>query len=139
MTADCLPILLWTADASQVAGVHAGWRGLANGVIKKCVALLGGSVRAFIGPGIGPCHYEVDDTVKAQFEAQEPFTESRVGHYWFDLSMEAERQLNEAGVSEVAKMSVCTACDDRFYSHRAEGETGRFASLIWLSPSSSRE
>ena len=134
MTADCLPIMLWRDDASEVAAVHAGWRGLQNGIIGRCVDQMGrGSLSAFIGPGISACHYEVDEHVRQHFSNSAAFKPGRDGHYQFDMAEEAERQLAEVGVKTVLNMGVCTACDDRFYSYRQEGETGRMATLIWKS------
>ena len=130
LTADCLPIVLWSEN--EIAVVHAGWRGLANGIIGNALAKFGGSVSAWIGAGIGPCHYEVDDAVAAHFESNSAFDPSRPGHYWFDLPKEAKSQLVSHGVQEVAESGICTGCDGRFYSHRVEGPTGRFATVAWL-------
>lgn len=132
MTADCLPIVLWDAAGRKLCALHAGWRGLADGIIKKGVTEFDSQVSAFVGPGIGPCHYEVDDYVRQRFDHSAAFSETRPGHYQFDLAMEAKRQLVQAGVSHVDTMKVCTACDERFYSYRRDGETGRFATVTWL-------
>jgi YfiH family protein len=132
MTADCLPIILWDQSGTVICALHAGWRGLANGIIKRGAELVGSGFSAFIGPGIGACHYEVDDAVRQQFESKQAFSKTRPGHYRFDLVEEAKRQLIVHGGKEVDSMDVCTACDERFYSYRRDGETGRFATLDWL-------
>ncbi|MFT7091234.1 MAG: YfiH family protein, partial [Candidatus Azotimanducaceae bacterium] len=80
LTADCLPIVMWDKDCRQVAALHAGWRGLANGIIEQGVRHFAGkSVFAWIGPGIGPCHYEVDSAVRENFSSHEAFEKSRSG------------------------------------------------------------
>ena len=130
LTADCLPVVLWSK--SELAVVHAGWRGLANGILANAVAKFQHSVSAWIGPGIGPCHYEVDEPVAGAFSNDDAFIATRPGHYQFDLAVEARRQLRLLGVRSVQGAEICTACDPRFYSHRHEGPTGRFATLAWL-------
>ena len=132
MTADCLPIVLWDHSETLVCALHAGWRGLANGIIANGAKLFRGKFSAFVGPGIGPCHYEVDQQVREHFGSGAAFTASRPGHYQFNLALEAREQLLAAGADKVEVMSVCTACDDRFYSYRRDGQTGRFATLVWL-------
>ncbi|MFT5014202.1 MAG: YfiH family protein [Patiriisocius sp.] len=132
LTADCLPIVLWDEGGRQIAALHAGWRGLASSVIERTIRhFTGRKVSAFIGPGVGPCHYEVDELVRKHFLAEDAFIANRPGHYQFDLVKEARRQLNLLGVKDVRSMDVCTACDSRFYSFRRDGETGRFATLVW--------
>lgn len=133
LTADCLPIVIWDESHHRVAALHAGWRGLANGIIERVMTHFEGkSVYVWIGPGIGPCHYEVDAAVRESFTSSEAFKNSRPGHYRFDLAAEARRQFRQLGVSHIKDMQVCTACDERFYSYRRDGETGRFATLAWL-------
>lgn len=137
LTADCLPIVLWDEGGRQVAALHAGWRGLANGVIEHTVKRFSEKrfsdrkVFGFIGPGIGPCHYEVDELVRKHFSSEDAFVATQPGHYQFDLVEEARRQLYLLGVKDVQSMNICTACDSRFYSFRRDGETGRFATLVW--------
>jgi len=134
LTADCLPIVLWDDEGHQIAALHAGWRGLAGGVIEHTLRHFAGrNVSAFIGPGVGPCHYEVDALVRNHFRSADAFIANRPGHYRFDLVGEAKRQLYLLGVKNVRSMGVCTACDSRFYSYRRDGETGRFATLVWRS------
>jgi YfiH family protein len=123
LTADCLPVAL--AGPGAVGMVHAGWRGLASGVLEAGVAVTGALVAA-IGPGIGPCCYEVGDDVRAVFR-----TSART----LDLKAIARERLRAAGVAEVQDCGLCTACDvERFFSHRRDrGVTGRQAGLVWRS------
>ena len=133
LTADCLPILLSSYDGSRIAAVHAGWRGLLAGVIEAAVAgFQGAPVCAWIGPGIGPCHFEVGPEFKALFP--EPgLLLGRPGQQdCLDLPQAAHRCLHRAGVMQVVQSVRCTVCEvDTFYSYRKEGVTGRFASLLW--------
>ncbi|MGE3772067.1 MAG: peptidoglycan editing factor PgeF [Gammaproteobacteria bacterium] len=140
LTADCLPILLCDRDARCVAAVHAGWRGLHDGVIAAAIDGLGvpaGRLCAWIGPGIGVDAYVVGEDLRERFVAREPALaacfERRGGDWHADLSAIARRQLDAAGVGAVAASGLCTFTDPRFYSYRRDGLTGRFASLIWLS------
>ena len=123
LVADCLPVAL--AGADGVGVVHAGWRGLAAGVLEAGVEATG-AVAAAIGPGIGPCCYEVGDDVRAVFGAQ-----GRT----LDLKAVARARLEAAGVQEIHDCGLCTACDpERFFSHRRDrGITGRQAGLAWRS------
>ncbi|MGZ8632290.1 MAG: polyphenol oxidase family protein [Solirubrobacteraceae bacterium] len=125
LTADCLPVALAGPGAAGV--VHAGWRGLAGGVLEAGVAALGsGPVAAAIGPGIGPCCYEIGDEVRAVFASSERT---------LDLKAVARARLEAAGVQEIHDCGLCTACDpQRFFSHRRDrGITGRQAGLAWRS------
>ena len=141
LTADCLPVLLCSDDGSAIGVAHAGWRGLAAGVIEAAVAKLGiapSSVLAWLGPAIGPGSYEVGDEVRAAFlasgaRAAEAFEEARPGHWFCDLYALAQQRLERAGVRRVYGGGFDTLADPRFYSYRRDRETGRFASLIWLS------
>jgi polyphenol oxidase len=123
LVADCLPVAL--AGADGVGVVHAGWRGLAAGVLEAGVEATG-AVAAAIGPGIGPCCYEVGDEVSAVFGTQGPT---------LDLKAVARAGLEAAGVQEIHDCGLCTACDPhRFFSHRRDrGVTGRQAGLAWRS------
>jgi YfiH family protein len=122
LVADCLPVALGGPGA--VAMLHAGWRGLAAGVLEAGVAAMGGAVAAAIGPGIGPCCYEVGDDVRAVFGTSERT---------LDLKAIARARLAAAGVDEIHDCALCTACDaQRFFSHRRDrGVTGRQAGLAW--------
>jgi YfiH family protein len=127
LTADCLPIaLVRTEERPALALVHAGWRGLLGGVIEAAVAALGGgSLAAAVGPGIGPCCYEVQGDVADPFRAR--FDSAVFNGPNLDLWTAAEALLHEAGVTRVERLDLCTACNpDRFFSHRRDGAvTGR--------------
>lgn len=140
LTADCLPILLCSAGGERVAAVHAGWRGLAGGVVEAALGRMGvpgGSVLAWLGPAIGPARYEVGEDVFGAFARPVPaqaaaFRPARPGHWWADLYMLARHRLQQAGVGRIFGGEACTAGEpDRFYSYRRDGRTGRMASLIW--------
>jgi YfiH family protein len=133
LTADCLPVALVAREA--VAIVHAGWRGLAGGVLEEGVRALRelgaqGEVRAAIGPGAGACCYETGPEVHAAFASYGPH--ARRGDN-ADLKLVARRQLERAGVSEVADVGLCTLCapPGLFFSHRRDGRTtGRQAAVV---------
>jgi purine-nucleoside/S-methyl-5'-thioadenosine phosphorylase / adenosine deaminase len=128
LTADCLPIAIVAPEG--VGMLHAGWRGLANGVIAAGVEALRGlgarSVAAAIGPGAGPCCYEVGDEVRAAFGTSAPTA---------DLKAIARDRLEAAGVDVVHDCGLCTIHDpERFFSHRRDrGVTGRQAGVVWRS------
>jgi polyphenol oxidase len=129
--ADCLPVALGCAEA--VAMVHAGWRGLAGGVLEegvRAVRQLGGAdeIVAIVGPGAGACCYEVGPEVHRAFG-----NAHRHGRN-IDMHAIAHDRLLSAGVAEVRAAPVCTICDERFFSHRREGKhAGRQAGIAWLS------
>ena len=128
MSADCLPIVLArrNGEAPAVAVLHAGWRGLLDGIAASGVtALGGGSLVAAIGPGIGPCCYEVGEEVAAPY--RERFGDDIVCNGRLDLWTSAERALRAAGVAHVERFDRCTACEpETFFSHRRDaGNTGR--------------
>lgn len=137
LAADCLPVAI--AGQEAVAMVHAGWRGLAGGVIAQGVRALrdlgaGSELVAAIGPGAGPCCFEVGDEVRTQFAAYGDGV--RRGRN-LDLKAIAARQLDDAGVDEIHDTGLCTICSDPslFYSHRRDrGVTGRQAGVAWLAP-----
>jgi YfiH family protein len=139
LTADCLPILLCADDASAIGAVHAGWRGLAGGVIEVAVHAFGASganLLAWLGPGIGPMSYEVGDEVRAAFvdrnaDAARSFVPTRPGHWLCDLYELARLRLRALDVSRISGGGFDTCSDARFYSYRRDGRTGRFATLIW--------
>ena len=142
MTADCLPVLFCDDEGGVVAAAHAGWRGLAAGVLERTVERMGvapGRVRAWLGPAIGPAAFEVGDEVRAAFVAADAgaaaaFVAGAAPGKWLaDLFMLAHRRLEAAGVRRIDGGGVCTVADPtHFYSYRRDGTTGRFASLIWL-------
>lgn len=139
LTADCLPVLLCADDGSEIAAAHAGWRGLAGGVIEAAVAAMqtpAVHIRAWLGPCIGPASYEVDATVRDAFAGdaafEEAFHATRPGHWQADLAQLARYRLQQAGVGRIDGGGFDTATDPRFYSYRRDGAaSGRFASLIW--------
>lgn len=148
LTADCLPVLFCDRAGRHVAAAHAGWRGLAGGVLEATVAALqsagapASDLLAWLGPAIGPGAYEVGEDVRSAFlaadsEAAAAFTASRPGHWWLDLYAAARARLARAGVTAVYGGGFCTHAEPgRFFSHRRDGVTGRQATLIWLaSPS----
>ena len=136
LTADCLPILVAADDGSCVAAIHAGWRGLAAGVIENTIQAMCGSgdLSAWIGPSIRQPAYEVGDEVRAAFaEYSNAFVENANGRWQADLAAIAQRKLIQAGVASVRDSGFCTHADAaRFYSHRRDAHTGRQASLIWF-------
>jgi len=140
LTADCLPLLLAARDGSVVAAAHAGWRGLADGVIEATVAAMrmpAGGLRAWLGPAIGPTAFEVGDEVRAAFcrhdaRAAAAFDAHGAGKWLCDLYALARQRLAAVGVTQVSGGGLCTYSDaQRFYSYRRDGTTGRMASLIW--------
>ncbi|MEO0575597.1 MAG: peptidoglycan editing factor PgeF [Pseudomonadota bacterium] len=140
MTADCLPVLMAADDGSVVAAVHAGWRGLAGGVLLRALATLAAPharVLAWIGPAISCPAFEVGDEVRVAFiEADASneafFVANPVGRFQADLSGLARHQLLCAGVSQVTAADACTYNDaSRFFSHRRAAPCGRMATAIW--------
>jgi purine-nucleoside/S-methyl-5'-thioadenosine phosphorylase / adenosine deaminase len=126
--ADCLPVALY--GSGGLAMVHAGWRGLAGGIVGAAVEAVGANVAA-IGPGIGPCCYEVGEEVLAAFgDLGDGIAEGRM----LDLPEVARRRLGEAGVERVESAGLCTSCEQElFFSHRRDdGRTGRQAGLAWI-------
>jgi len=141
LTADCMPILICADDGSEVAAIHAGWRGLASGVIESCVQRLRTPperLRLWLGPAIGQQSYEVGDEVRAAFierdgAAMAAFVPTRPGHWLCDLYTLARQRLATLGVEHIHGGGFDTFTDTRFYSHRRDGaRSGRFASLIWI-------
>ncbi|MBE0482655.1 MAG: peptidoglycan editing factor PgeF [Bacterioplanes sp.] len=135
LTADCLPILFASADGRQVAAVHAGWRGLAAGIVIQALARFDRQVPiwAYLGVAIGPNAFEVGPEVKAAF-AQAPsacFRKGQGDRYFADLYALARWQLHRCGVTHVYGGDQCSVSDDRYYSYRRLSVTGRMASLIW--------
>lgn len=138
--ADCMPVLFADLDGTAVAAAHAGWRGLAGGVLEATIAALAlppSRLTVWMGPAIGPGAYEVGPEVRAAFVSRDAACESafrpnRPGHWLMDLYAIARRRLTAAGVSSVHGGGWCTHTDsDRFFSFRRDGATGRMAALIW--------
>lgn len=126
-TADCLPVALHGPEG--LAMVHAGWRGLAGGILGKAAEAVEAH-RAAIGPGIGPCCYEVGEEVLTAFAGLGDVAEGRM----LDLPEVARRLLAEAGVEQVESAELCTSCEaELFFSHRRDhGRTGRQAGIAWI-------
>jgi len=125
LTADCLPIAIARADGGRLALLHAGWRGLEAGIAEAGAAAVGGEVLAAVGPGAGPCCYEVGEDVASRLRAR--FGDDVVRDGRADLWLCAERALRQAGVESVAVAGECTIClPHRYFSHRRDnGVTGR--------------
>jgi len=125
LTADCLPVAIARRDGGRLAVLHAGWRGLEGGIVEAGVAAVGGEAVAAVGPGAGPCCYEVGEDVAGPLRAR--FGDDVVRDGRADLWLCAERALRAAGVPEVAVAGECTICTpDRYFSHRRDrGRTGR--------------
>lgn len=143
MTADCLPVLLTTQDGGRVGAAHAGWRGLAKGVLPSAVAAIGGDpgrILAWLGPAIGQAAYEVGAEVREEFVAAYPaaeacFAANERGRWQADLCGLARLSLVAAGVERVYGGGFCTATEaERFFSHRRGAPCGRMATLIWRIP-----
>ncbi len=158
LTADCLPVLLCNREGSKVAAAHAGWRGLANGVIETTLAALDArpeSLMAWLGPAIGPQAFEVGAEVRDIFMAQDPQAADAfkpavqgctsavgagcagaaapTGRWFADIYLLARQRLARQGITAVYGGGECTFTDaQRFYSFRRDSITGRMASLIWL-------
>lgn len=139
MTADCLPVLLTNTQGTQVAAVHAGWRGLANGIVENALELFSGEVMAWLGPAIGPQAFEVGEDVLQAFvdfdsQAHQAFTPRDVEGKWLaDMSKLATQRLNKLGITQVFDSGLCTFQDkEEFYSYRRDGVTGRQATFIWI-------
>lgn len=150
MTADCLPVLFADKEGKTVGAAHAGWRGLASGVLENTVAAMradgAGELMAWMGPAIGPYQFEVGPDVKQAFlqgalddsdqrhvEAAFSLIDGKPGKYLTDIYGLARYLLHRAGVKEVHGGEFCTVSNSgRFYSYRRDGVTGRQATLIWL-------
>lgn len=152
MIADCMPVLLCDPQGRGVGAAHAGWRGLAAGIVEKTaqrVAELAGTkaetLHAYLGPAIGPSAFEVGADVRDAFMAaadgaeRAPTADAFVaragvpGKYWADLPALARLRLARHGIVQVTGGEACTVTDrERFYSYRRDGVTGRMAALIWL-------
>jgi YfiH family protein len=141
-TADCLPVLLCSRDGSEIAAIHAGWRGLAAGVVEATLAKMSTTASdliAWFGPAISQAAFEVGPEVKDVFVqeiaiAGSAFLENERGHWQADLYALARQRLEAAAVSRIFGGGLCTHADaQRFYSYRRDGETGRMLSFIYRS------
>jgi YfiH family protein len=140
MVADCLPVLFTMRDGSRVAAAHAGWRGLAAGVLERTIEAMGVSgpaLRVWLGPAISHKHFEVGEEVRAAFVDHDAtaagcFELNDRGRWHANLVGLARRRLHALGVTDVNGGDWCTFADrERFYSHRRDGKGGRMAALIW--------
>jgi YfiH family protein len=141
MAADCMPVLVCDRAGTAVGAAHAGWRGLCAGVIEATISRMGihgKDLLAWLGPAIGPRAYEVGMEVRDAFlhghpEAAAAFLPGRPGHCFADLYALARQRLGKTGIMSIHGGHFCTFTEDeRFFSYRRDGETGRMASLIWL-------
>ena len=140
LTADCMPILITNQKGTQVAALHAGWRGLAAGVIAQGVQRFEDpreELLVWLGPSIGQSSYEVGEEVREAFcmqdaRAETAFVPSPNGRWLASMEQLARLRLKQLHVEAVYGGGWDTATDERFYSYRKEGETGRLASLIWM-------
>ena len=139
--ADCMPVLFAARDGSVVGAAHAGWRGLAGGVLEQTVRALGvpaAGLIAWLGPTISQQHFEVGDDVRTAFVSDDPgaaaaFATNTRGRSQCNLYALAKRRLAALGVAEVFGGEWCTYADRaRFFSFRRDGQCGRMAALIWL-------
>ncbi|MBV6415800.1 MAG: Polyphenol oxidase [Steroidobacteraceae bacterium] len=142
LVADCLPVLLASRDGSVVGAAHAGWRGLAAGVLEATVKAMGVPARdlvAWLGPSISPRHFEVGEDVRSAFVASDAataaaFRPGRADRWWCDLPALARHRLAASGLTEIALDGACTFAErDRFFSFRRDGPCGRMAALVWRS------
>ena len=143
LTADCLPVVFAADDGSEVALAHAGWRGLAGGVLEATVAAMRtppSRLVAWLGPAAGQDAYEVGAEVRDAFVAKAEsdstaFRATRPGHWHCDLYALARRRLEFIGLDQIHGGGLCTIRDaDCFFSHRRDGISGRMATLAWLEP-----
>jgi YfiH family protein len=151
LTADCMPVLFTSNSGNVIGAAHAGWRGLSGGVLENtvqamCALSVGLSpqdISAWMGPAIGPAAFEVGEDVLQAFAGQiqsirlKAFTPiiDRPGKYWANLYLLARDRLSALGIEQIAGGDFCTFTDqEKFFSYRRDKETGRFASLIWITP-----
>lgn len=140
LTADCLPVVFAARDGGEIAAAHAGWRGLAAGVLEATVAAMRtppAQVQAWLGPAAGPANYEIGEEVREAFVSRDAgaagaFVPTRPGHWHVDLYVLARRRLAAAGVTAVHGGGLCTIGDPyRFHSYRRDRRGGRLATLAW--------
>lgn len=141
MTADCLPVFFCSEDGSEVAVAHAGWRGLAAGVLEATVEKLNSPTReimAWLGPAIGHEYFEVGEEVRDEFmqqnlETESLFKKNKNGKWLADIYSLARVRLEQVGVKKISGGGFCTYKNKKqYFSYRRDGKTGRMASLIWI-------
>jgi YfiH family protein len=145
LTADCLPVLLYSNDGNEVAVAHAGWRGLKNGILENTIACFetpAARISSWLGPAIGPCHFEVGAEVREAFlsvaaaetraATERAFSPAGTAGKWLaDLYQLARIRLRTAGLTQIDGEPACTFCDSAiWYSYRRNPVTGRFATMI---------
>ena len=144
LTADCLPVILADQQGTVVGAAHAGWRSLCGGVLENLVTAMAvetDTLQAWLGPAIGPDHFEVGPEVRDAFLAADPAAASafhtsgaRPGHFMADIYALATQRLKRLGITTVSGGGLCTVSDNaRFFSYRRDGQTGRMGTLVWLS------
>lgn len=149
LTADCLPVLLTNRAGDQVAAVHAGWRGLAAGILEASVAAFQSThnrkdIIAWLGPAISQTAFQVGDQVREAFVQQQPqaetaFIAEQPGSWRADLYQLARQRLQAVGVQHINGGDYCTYTDQaRYYSYRRAANTGRMATMIWIAPTTDR-
>ncbi|WP_340572039.1 peptidoglycan editing factor PgeF [Stenotrophomonas sp. G106K1] len=142
LTADCLPVVFAAVDGSEVGAAHAGWRGLADGMLETTVAAMQtppAQLRAWLGPAAGPADYEIGEEVYHAFvghdaAAAAAFVATRPGHWKVNLFALARQRLQAAGMDlgNIHGGTVSTMADADLYSHRRDRRTGRMATLVWM-------
>mgnify|MGYP006188921811 CR=1 FL=1 len=144
LVADCLPVLLCDRAGTVVSVIHAGWRGMSEGVIEHTISAIGtlsSPLMAWLGPAIGPDHFEIGEEVRKAFIERDETSalafisrgRDNHGKWLADLFLLARQRLTDAGVTEIYGGGECTFSDpSRFFSYRRDGKTGRMAGLIWL-------
>jgi YfiH family protein len=141
LTADCLPVVFANTEGTEIGAAHAGWRGLANGVLENTVMAMrapASDLVAWLGPAAGPQAYEIGEEVFDAFvsgdaQAESAFVATRPGHWRVDLYALARQRLTTLGITRVYGGDLCTISDpQRFYSHRRDTRTGRMATVIWM-------
>lgn len=142
LTADCLPVVFAAGDGSEIGAAHAGWRGLADGMLEATVAAMTtapSQLQVWLGPAAGAADYEIGEDVRSAFvgqdaEAANAFVPTRAGHWNVDLFALARRRLQAVGVlaANIHGGGLSTIADTGFYSHRRDRRTGRMATLVWM-------
>ena len=136
MTADCLPILLCNREGTEIAAIHAGWRGLLNGIVENTLKKMqtpSANLLAWIGPAICQQCYKTSSEVKEAYLKQYPFTTGAFDDLQANLPKLAELILNSAGVLSIFQSNACTfELKNKFYSYRRQSQTGRIATIIWF-------
>lgn len=144
LTADCLPILISNKNETEIAAIHAGWRGIVNGIIENTLSAMSSQASqlcAWIGPAIGPNAFQVKEKVKTQLansipQAHQAIKLQQKGYWLVDLVSIAKFKLKSAGINTLTCSDYCTYQNkELFYSHRRDGITGRMATLIWIATS----